>query len=249
MKNNQDLIPTIITDKNGKTTTVHKKPQKTAATASLPSPSLPKSRSINLVRTAVTERIAELYNMTHESGFDYRPHLAKEVQRYLEETLHMVDLALRNDSDLAQGVAESIVHGESELIVKESIHYYKKTNSDNYWRTVSEIRALRHYTAVNTHMDITEVDDNIQKRCIALMRFPRLIDTLPETPSKFLSYNEADHYDSRVINNDDLATLITQRPDDMEQIAEIVLQYGTSDAAVINGLLEGALPALAEGHL
>jgi len=244
MKNNHELIPAIITDKNGKITTVYKKPQNTTVTMPLPSPSLPQHKSINDVRTAVIERVAELYNMTHESGFDYRPSLAKGVQRYLEETLHIVDLALRKDGDLAQGVAKSIVHGESELIVKESIHYYEKTNSDNYWRTVSEVRALRHYTAVNIHMDLTEVDSNIQKSCIALMRFPPLIDVFPRSP--FLNYSESDHY---FINNDDLATLITQRPDDIEKIAEIVLQYGTSDAAAINGLLDGALPALAEGHL
>lgn len=250
MTNHQDLTPTTITDKNGKITTVHKKPQqKNNASTPLPSPSLPRHKSMTDLRSSVTERIAELYNQNHQSAFDYRPYLAKEIQQYPEQTLRTIDHALQTDNDLAQGIAESIVHGESMTVLKETLHYYQKTESENYWRTASEVRALEHYTAIDTLSDLTAVDEDTQKSCIALMTFPRLIDNLPATPSPFLDYIADEHYDRRIIKDDDLATLIAQRPDDTERIAEIVLQRGTTDAPTINGLLDGALPALADGHL
>jgi hypothetical protein len=246
---NSNLTPTTITDKNGKVTTVHKKPQKNTTAVPMPSPSLPQHKSKSALHRAVTKRIAELYNMNHDSAFDYRPYLTKEVRQYSEHTLHTMHRALRTDGDLAQVVAEQIVHGENALLIKETLHYYQKTESENYWRTASEIRTLANYSATNQHDDLTTVDENTQQSCIALMTFPRLIDTLPQTPSPFLDYLAGEHHDSRVINDDDLATLIAQRPDDTERIAEIVLKHGTTDAAIINGILEGALPALADGHL
>jgi hypothetical protein len=248
MKNNS-LVPTTVTDKNGKITTVHKKPQTAAVALSFPSPKLSPEEDANKLRLALTARIIELYDASHSSGFNYRGYLKKDMERYSERTLQTIDLALKNNGNFAECVAESIVHGANESTLNETIHYYRKSGSDDYLRTAAEMQALGHYPVVSENGDLSVVDEQTQKQCLALMKFPRLVDTLPESPSPFLNYVEGEAYDSRVINSESLVALIAQRPDDVERIAEIVLQYRTSNGAAVHGIMEGALPTTAEGYL
>lgn len=244
-----NLVPTTITDKNGKITTVHKKSQKAAVALSLPSPSLSFSEKADKLRLAVTARIIELYDASHQTGFNYHSYLKNDMQQFSERTLHIIDLALKDNKSLAECVAESIVHGANESTLNETIHYYRKSESDDYMRTAAEVQALGNYPVVSEHDDLSVVDEQTQKQCLALMKFPRLVDTLPESPSPYLNYVEGEAYDSRVIKSESLAALIAQRPDDVERIAEIVLQYRTSNGAAVHGIMEGALPTTAEGYL
>jgi hypothetical protein len=250
MFKNNSLVPATITDKNGKVTTVHKKPQKAAVVVSMPSPSLPVQETSSPVRLTVTARIIELYDATHvPGGFDYRTYLKNDMQHYSESTLRAIDLALKDDGKLAESVAEHIVHGVDESVLRETLHYHQRSGSDDYLRTASEIRALGNYPVVSEHEDLSIVDEQTQKQCLALMRFSRLIDTPQEFPSPFLDYVDNESYDSRVINSESLVALIAQRPDDVDKIAEIVLKYRTSNGAAVHGIMEGALPTTAEGYL
>lgn len=248
MKNNS-LVPTTISDKNGKITTVHKKLQKAAVSASLPSPSLPVTDSIDTLQLAVMERIVELYDKNHQSGFDYRPYLMTDIKKYSENMLHSLKLTLKDDTDLSESVAEQVVNGTGESTLNETIHYYKKSGSDDYLRTAAEVQALGEYSVVSSHEDLSLVDEPTQKQCLALMKFPRLVDTLPKSPSPFLDYTDSGAYDLRIIRSESLVNLIAQRPDDVEKIAEIALEYGTSNGAAINGIMDGAFPTTAEGYL
>lgn len=249
MKNNS-LVPTTITDKNGKVTTVHKKSQPAAVALSIPSPKLSPHEDANKLRLALTARIIELYDASHvPGGYNYRGYLTKDMDKYSERTLHTIDLALKNNGNFAECVAESIVHGANESTLNETIHYYWKSGSDDYLRTAAEMQALGHYPVVSENEDLSVVDEQTQQQCLALMKFPRLVDTLPVSPSPFLDYVASEAYDSRVINSESLVALIAQRPDDVEKIAEIVLKYGTSNGAAVHGIMEGALPTTAEGYL
>lgn len=245
----QNLIPTPITDKNGKLTTVHKKPQTLhSAESKIPAPT-PPMNDLSELRCAVETRVQELYDKNHDSTFDYSAYLKKEVQSYPERTLKNIDLATRNDGPLAQCVAEDIVHGEEQTLISATIHYYLRSGSTDYRRTALDVRTLINYAPFRNYRDIGDVDEHTQKQCLAMMKFTQLTDTMPAAESPFLDYVPYDDSDMRFIKDGSLIELIANRPDDVERIAEIVLQHGTSNAAAINGILEGALPPVAEGYL
>lgn len=247
MPRNANLIPTLVTDKNGKLTTVYRKPQVSPVATSVPAPPVAAKKDTNEVRRAVTERIIELRDVQSGGPFDHAAYIADEVQKYSERTLRNVELALLgNDYELAEAVAEQIGLAQTEFTVNTSIHFYWRSESDDYWKTVAEVSALLHYPFINQYDDLT-VDETIQQQCLALMKFTRLIDKLPYSPH--LDYIDDQNYDARVINDESLVALIVNRPEDVERIAEIVIEYGTSNGPTINGIMAGELPAVAEGYL
>lgn len=245
-QNRAHLTPTVVTDKNGRLTTVHKKPQSLASAVSLPSPSMPVMKTLSESRRSVVGMVEATYSQFRGAISTRR--LPEQVQGYPERAVRHIELALQGSDDLAQGVAEQLVLAENPTFILETIHYYGKTNSKDFWTTEAEVRALHQYPVVNINNDLSAVDEYVQQQCLALMKFPQLIDA-PRSPSPFLDYLPGDRRDTRVINTPELATLIAMRPEDVEQIAEIVLKYRTSDAATINGLLNGERPTFAAGHL
>jgi hypothetical protein len=247
----RNLHPTPITDKNGKQTTVHKKaqPLPTAAESSIPAPSLPVKKDLIEVRQSAEARVTELYDKHHDSSVDYSSYLHREIQQYSERILNSIDLATRNDDDLSRGVVEEIVNGEDHALINAAIHYYRESGSTDYFRTALDVRALVTYSPLQKHRDLGDVDEHTQKQCLALMRFSHLIDTLPASPSPFLAYVPYDSFEMRLIKDESLIELIANRPDDVEMIAGIVLQYGTTNSAVISGVMAGMHPAVAEGYL
>lgn len=248
MTKNQ-LVPTTITDKNGKITTVHKKQHSTPASRPLPSPSkAPDGYNTPMLRVTLMERTAALYDKSHQSGFDYRTALMADIKAFSTRTLQLLERYLYDDS-IAESVAEQIVHGTPENALIETAHYYKKTGSTDFLLTAAEVQALGHYSFVGGYEDLSVVDEEVQQQCIALMKFTRLIDTLPESPSPFLNYEDSGAYDLRIINDPSLVNLIGERPNDVDRIAELVLKHGTSNGAAIKGIMEGMNPTTAEGYL
>lgn len=85
----QNLIPTVIVNKNGVTTTVHKKPaQATTTSAKLPTPSTPVTASKTLTReqrheliTEIQEGIRDIYTKTQH--FDPGMHEGKAVREIM----------------------------------------------------------------------------------------------------------------------------------------------------------------------
>lgn len=221
-------------------------PQQNASATTSPSPELSESE----LRLAVADRVHELvHNSAPASPFDYHAAALKELQDYSGTPLRNIATAIQESSELAEGVAAQISAGYNPYAINDAIHLHRKTEAKDYLRTVSDVSALYYYERVNVHDDLSIADEDIQQQCIALMKFARRIDTLPQEPSPFLDYTDGLEYDLRIINDEGLVNLIANRPGDVEKIAEIVIEYRTSDAATVNGILEGELPPLANGHL
>ena len=238
MSKKTDLIPT----------TAHQKPQSTSAIAAMPASALPAQKSIEEVKHSIVERIKALAFKDGPRGIE--SFIADDIKWYPEKYLRNVEAALQHEEgDLALGVAEQITNGVVSTLVNDSIHFYWKTKSDDYWQTIAGVSALTHYAALSMHDDFSTADDRVQQQCMALMKFTRLIDTLPQEPSPFLDYVDDFRIDARIINDESLITLITNRPDDVERIAEVVIEHRTSNGPAINGILEGALHPVSEGYL
>lgn len=246
--NRAHLTPTTITDKNGKQTTVYKKQQSaTARQKQLPSPALPLNNDLTKKRMAVAERIIGLSGRLNDRTL--HSYVFTEVQDYSASTVANIERALQNDDQLARSVAEDLVNGEEGKFVSEALHFYWKTGSTDYQGIALDVRTLTHYPPFIVHRELIDTDENTQKQCLAFLRFPHLIDTPPNYPSPFINYINYDDRQMKYIKDQTLVNLIANRPDDIERIAEIILQHRTSDGATINGILEGTLPSLAEGQL
>lgn len=247
---NPNLIPTLITDRNGKLTTVHKRPQALSQAALLPSPALQPVKDRKHLEKGVYEGLLAVFTKMHEVTEQGRTDLSNDLRGYSESTLHSLSLIFTQDDDLARGVALHMMQGESEALVNETIFFYRLTDSHDYWKTAAEVRALGQYAPVSFYNDLSKEDEYVTDICLALMKVSRLIDTVPDNPSPHLEYTPTGNlWDMAVIKDEELVNFIATRPEDADEIAEIIRDYDTTNPAAINGIMQGNTPSLAEGTL
>ena len=249
MNINYGLIPTVVTDKNGRVTTVHKKAQSLSASAMLPAPSA--GQSLVELRGPAYQALLDNYSSRGIALSKIEDQRVNFFLRKMDKThLMQLPLILKPANDLANGVADDMLVGTDKEWIWERIHFYRVTNSDNYWKTASETYALASYAPVNMHSPLADADEYTTKICVALMDVARIFDESAEDRSPYMTYSShPSGYPITIIDDKALVYFIATQPDNAKAIAETVVKYGTTDHSTINGILNGITPSLAEGNL
>jgi hypothetical protein len=202
-----------------------------------------------LEKTTYTDLAARVPNWVYQTEQD-RTDLRETVAVYSDEALRRLSLLCSQDCDLARGVALHVMQGEIEQITNESVFFYQLTNSTDYWKTTSEVRALGQYDPTSFYADLSKEDSYVTDQCLALMTVARLIDGTPESRSPFLEYIPTDNSnDMTVIRNNALVNFIVAHTARAEEIAGVIREYGTDDPSTILGIMDGNTPSLAAGTL
>lgn len=262
MSLNPNLVPTPVTDKNGVQTTRWKRPVAVSGTPNaIPAP-IGGINSLGKTFGGPDEPLVELRARARKVLFENLERRGKPVsdadarafdiniRRYPKKRVMQIPLLLSVDNDLANGVADDIIAGTTNEWVWERIHFYRITDSDNYWKTASETYALSNYAPVNLHYDMTEIDDYVTGQCLALMSVARILDAKADGKSPYLEYtSHPSGYPITIIKDKTLVYFIATQPEKATDIAETVAKYGTTDPATINGIINGIAPSLAKGSL
>jgi hypothetical protein len=252
---NSSLVPTVITDINGKTTTVHKKPTSTKVSSPrLPAPVLSGARKpsrAELTEQALKELAKHSVPTTGTLSADMmRDSLNGCSDSFLQRMGSLID----GDNRIAYGIAEQLVADEPEQDIVECAHFYKLLDIPLYRKAQSLIKSVTQYEAFSVHDDLSKADDEVQAQCLAVMHATLIVDAecdlAKDDPSHPLEHlNTSSPWPWLLFKDEALVDLIRERPQDAEKIARVAARHHTSDPNTVLGIMNGVTPALAEGSL
>lgn len=268
MPTNPSLVPTPIVDRNGKPTTVHRKPQQPASGEIPPAPS---PAAVGDSREAVVERVAffisEMLRADNESDVDtdswlidmydeeLRPdEVQSKLELYTTEFLQDMEQRIRQCGDDAIGIAEQLAYGESAQTIRESIYFYDQISGSDYRRVSAHVESLRLHNVAPLINDLTHGDEKSQATLLAAFKVYAAIDDVFGDPMAALEHPLKPHHTTVtgevVARMDDaLINLIRERPEDGDRMVEIVTRHRTADPQTIRGMLNGFVISLVDGSL
>lgn len=273
-----NLTPTLIVDKNGKPTTVHKKNARASTLPGIPSPvpDMKSRKEREDMARGLSARVIDLIG--EDTGrFDTGP---KRLMNLLGKT-HSVKFVrnlvplLAEDTDESRGVARQIAGGADEFRIGETRYFYERMPGIDYRDLTALVASLRDYR-LTMPADLRDADEMTNRQNIGLMKVtdairrhlesqrqkPILITGRPgggmssgiflhhrdDGPLRHLLTN-LDGKEVKVLTEHALISLIYERPDDADKMVAVIDNHGLTTAREIVGVLEGVLPVLADGAL
>ena len=258
---NPKLVPTTVTDKNGKVTTVHKKSETTVASRSgVPAPKLSAKQAAHESKASRVRRI------THALESDeFDRHVVKaKVERFLAsstpEQLSVLDEAVSESFDASSPHEKRVVasilspfsaNRRSTKIIIELLTLRKAFASD--WAKRTEPRQQIHDLDAFIYglreeqskapLDLTDEKTNEQN--IALLRFAYELKERAPYGGFLPVAIKADNLREQVAyvyDSEDLANLIRKYPERVDEMIQFALDNETCQAHRLRALVEH------EGH-
>ena len=265
MPKNPDLVPTVIVDVNGRTTVVHRLRQLFAASgasggARIPAPVVASTTPPRkVVLKSLLNSLSESVQLTRRSDIK----MLKEGLDYCfsDDSLRWLSEAVARKDSFGSAAAKQIVQYSStwrqnllklEPRLRSEAMFQDALDIDDYGTVHGLVYGLGfEFTKVN---DFRELDEHSLSQCVALMKTTHaLSERYP-----VIDENHMDHpvyqvqtylgFDGWILK-DPLHSLVMERPEDAEAIAEYAVQRHTTDANLIRALLSGIPSPLAEGGL
>lgn len=260
---NQNLVPTVIADRNGKVTTVHKK-QETATTASpvVPAPVISEPLSQLPSKAVLARRVADKLEYPTLHMEPVRSKIKRWIDRSTTAQLTVLDEAVgwafEDASEYEQSVVTGILNslattrGDTQAI-HELLALREAFCSD--WAEEVEpgvytdalegfVFGIRDEKNRSKPLDVS--DEGVNRQSIALLRFAyELMERAkkPEyLPTEGYILDEITGDTAFVYKRDDLKALISQHADRVDELICLALDHETTDAHKLRALLEH------EGH-
>ena len=236
MPRNPDLVPRVITDVNGRVTTVYLKPAGTSSGKTLPAPVLPNG---NLIDSLVV-RAGELLGLGDRGRHDLR--LA--LRQYSPGFLSWLTPVLGEDGEMSSRIAGMVNNGYKESLIRDSMLFQRLLSETGHHISPSHlpslVRGLSRYDQFDDVVEFGLEDEKVQNQCIALLLVAAELASGPLT----------DHaMDRNRIIDDSLVGLILERTEDAALLAGVIREHHVIDPTTILGVLDGTTPSLASGAL
>lgn len=254
---NNNLVPTTVVDKNGRLTTVHRKPASPATSAhTIPSPVL---SHVETQRESIVRLVVHSSKLANEKMVTK---VIETVASFSPEHLPHVKAALE-DENLVRGISHVIRWGGSERHVREAIRFLPHFGERRWIAGLGLVRSLHGFKKDSTEMrysglplvdDYSAADEKTQLQCEALLKVTRAIDDCPYKDSHqwLTSVEIGDEYSKHhftqtaVIEDERLVRLTLERYEDVALIVDAIMSRKTADYDVIGPMMENAL---GEGNL
>lgn len=239
MTSREHLVPTLTVDKNGRTTTVHKK-RVTAGNAK----SIPFSKNTELIirRKDLIHGLATVMESTWTGGNVNA--LTQTLKMYPDSLLERLDhTQATNSVAFARIVRIAITKGAGEKSVRECLFFLDDLDASSYYAARDQIAALHRYTQLPETDDFSQESDELKSQCRALIAVQRACSNLDEDDVFRLESG------AFVIDDDDLVELILANPDKASQIADFIRERKSIDTALIADVIASDASALGSGTL
>lgn len=260
---NQNLTPTVISDKNGKITTVHKR-QDSAFTAApnVPAPFISEPVSPLPSKAVLVRRVADKLEYSTLNMTPVRAKIKKWVDRSTTAQLTVLDEAVgwafEDCSEYEQSVITGILNslaatrGDTQAIhellaLREAFcsDWAEKVEPGVYTDMLEGfVFGIRDQNNRSKPLDVS--DEGVNKQNIALLRFAYELMERAENPeylpTKGYILDEITGDTAFVYKSDDLKSLISQYADRVDELISLSLEHETSEAHQLRALLEH------EGH-
>jgi hypothetical protein len=241
MNKKPGLIPTVTTDKNGKITTVYKKPVGGSETnLVIPAPIFTKEASMG--RTATISRTSSVVCETLSLEGAHAERIESTLTGYPDDLLTKLDHHFANDSHGTYFTAMAIDKKATHSFVNEVIAFGSNFQTDSTELAHCLIRSLHHYEQLPSMEDYSLAPKEVQTQCIAILAVTEALDdhayfndvALPIKYTPSAGDNDSDH---TLLQGDDLIALILERPLDSDEIADIIIERQTSDVELIREIM------------
>jgi hypothetical protein len=243
------LVPTTIVNKNGVTTTVHKRLEaKATRVSSIPKVSTPAKSAEN--RNLLVENI-------FASELDYVK-MSPNVREKMMATLHedtlpvMGNICYENEDDLRifRKAASWSANSRHLALVNGYVALLNESESKNYGHQLDILRSLRgvqYCRPAKPVIDITNPNDPYAEGALALVRVLRqnLGARLGLVFLRSMSKDETAY----IFKEPEVGTLIMEEPDRADEIVDLYRKYGHFNRARFKAALENNVQALNEGVL
>jgi hypothetical protein len=260
---NSNLTPTVVSDKNGKITTVHKRQDSAAVPVSnVPAPVISESMSPLPSKAVLARRVVDKLEYPTLHMEPVRAKIKKWVDRSTPAQLAVLDEAVGwafgDCSEYEQSVITGILNplattrGDTQAIdellaLREAFcsDWAEKTEPGIYTDMLEGfVYGIRDEKNRSKPLDLS--DEGVNRQNIALLRFAyelmeraKTPEYLPTTEYVLDEHTQAAAY---VYKSDDLKALICQYADRVDDLISLALDNDTTDAHRLRALLEH------EGH-
>lgn len=236
MPRNPSLVPSVITDVNGRKTTVYRKPDAVVSPLThLPAPSL-KGGVAGLVL-----RAGDLLGLGDRGRHDLKSSLRSCSPHFLE---WFESLLTTSDGVVVAGIAELVGAGASEPQIRDTVLFHGALRDDaagmNFREVFLGVCGLSRYEQFDEVSEFGQENDVVTQQCVGLLK---VTAALGDESLKGM------HVVRGVIFNKSLRNLVFECPGDANKIARVIREHHVTDAAVIRGLLSDITPSLASGTL
>lgn len=224
-----------MVDKNGRTTTVYRKPAAAGAPASkFPVP--------GEVREDIRRSFVKSLSQDFASELMSVRKLRRVLSGYPVDLLERLYLAnMRNEPGLGM-VKMSISREEPPATVSEHLYFFKGLYYFSYEVANGRVASLHQYRQLPESADYSMESDTVKEQCNALLN-------IVETCSYFHLDAFRDGSPAFVLKDDLLVDLIVRHSDKQAVISSYIAERRNTHAEVIALLLEGDAPVLGNGRL
>lgn len=235
MASRENLVPVSTVDRNGRATTVYRKPVTAGSSVSrLPAPGEPRED----IRRAFVKSLSQDF----ETGIMSAKKLRRALSGYQIDLLERLYLAnIKNEPGLGM-VKMSIALGKPSETVSEHLHFFKRLYYLSYELASGRVESLHHYRQLPDSADYSMESDAVKEQCDALL-------DVTETCTYFHLGVFRDGTPAFVLKDDRLVDLVVGHSDKVRIITDYIAERRNVHPEVIALLLEGDAPAMGNGRL
>jgi hypothetical protein len=238
MASREHLVPTLTVDKNGRTTTVHKKPVVEGAQKSIP---MVKVQGPLPRRKEMLKSIIERMGMGRT--VEAKKTVARQLSKYPDSILEKIVQEMTSTSQVYKLARNAVVNDVPVEGMSEMLTFVDELDASSYYAVRDHISSLHQYTQLPESTDFSNEDDETVAKCRALLKVQRACAEVEDLEVFRL---ESGYF---VIDDDDLVELVLNHPDKASHIADFIRERQGIDVALMAEAFASGTSALGSGTL
>lgn len=247
----ENLVPNVITDVNGKVTTVYRKPPLAFAKEFTPLFPPVVANMREGVLQGLKDRVADMIGLDEPRDLDA---LYKSLRYYSKEFLDQLGVALDDeDTNFTTSLAGMVFGEEREEVVRECIAFAPRLELKDMGEAFTLVRSLKNYKRFSGHRDLSLAPEDVQEDCMSLMGLTRLlaVHDVDESSVALEYWDQSSRglAPMPVVIDHELIDFALESRDNLERVQNAITECSTADPNIIKGILNGITPSLAAGSL
>ena len=239
-KRNANLVPTPTVDKNGRATTVYRKPQQKALLGSLPAPQA-RLGGHERDESLLTVLAAEI--MKSDIGISDISHVEETLRGYPHELLVRLSEAINDDIKNIESVKRAVLARKNYKSINEALYYYPKVTRRTHMGITLRINGLHHNPLLPDSEDFSEESPEIRDKATALLTVINALDAISAT-SSFVDVSRTFMFKDQRLNE-----VILDNYERADEIARIIVERRIVDLELILSVIGSDSLALGDGTL
>ena len=256
-----NLVPKVITDKNGVITTRWVAPDEAQSSAKRPLPSPMATVSAISSKPSRTDLLTGIYGALSDNRdddvFDV-DEITGTVKHLEDKTLEVISDYLFSegsyvDPERVYKVTEALTVGyENERQIREVTVFSDSFGEDTHPLFIDNAIELLHRCVDLPHMDdYSQADEDIKQQARRILKTAENLyeDSFIVPARRNMELSMQAHLGGRMVLSEGLRTLIKENPDQRESIIKIMDERETEDADLIRSIINSESSAISSGIL